>query len=78
MGRMSDLDIVRQEHGLPVDTPLETLVQLAESDATGEPLEVQGFEYDQFPLPVVALDGEIERGDWAEATYHDRMEDLEI
>lgn len=36
MGRMSDLDIVRQEHGLPEDTPLETLVQLA----------VEGGEWD--------------------------------
>lgn len=31
MGRMSDLDAFRQEHGLPEDTPLETLVQLWEA-----------------------------------------------
>lgn len=32
MGRMSDLDIVRQEHGLPTCTPLEVLRALAVQD----------------------------------------------
>lgn len=29
MGHMSDLDIIRQDHGLPVTTPLEVLVRLS-------------------------------------------------
>lgn len=78
MGRMSDLDIVRQEHGLPMDTPLDTLLAL---DERGELTELIMSGRDTriaLPMPTVALDGEVERGDWAEATYHDRLEDLEI
>jgi len=70
MGRMSDLDIVRQEHGLPVDTPLETLVALSKGG-------------DALPLPTVDMTGEVEWGDWLELTYDpdngtiDRLEDME-
>lgn len=69
MGRMSDLDITRQEYGLPISTPLDVLVALNKGE--------------QLPMPVVAFNAEIERGDWMEATYDadariDRLEDLEI
>jgi hypothetical protein len=68
---MSDLDIVRQEHGLPVSTPLEILAGLAEDD-------------NQLPLPVVSIDAEVDWGVWLEMTYDpdngtvDRLEDLEV
>lgn len=65
MGRMSDLDIVRQEHGLPEDTPLSDLVA----------------RESQLPLPVVEIDAEVEWGAWLEATYdpdNERLEDREI
>lgn len=69
MGRMSDLDIVRQEHGLPTDTPLSTLVKLSE-----EPVG-------QLPSLSVDMAGEVEWGDWLEATYdpdNERLEDKEV
>lgn len=70
MGRMSDLDITRQEHGLPVDTPLEVLVALSRDD--------------RLPMPVVDVSGDVAHGEWAEAQFDpdgghiDRLEDLEI
>lgn len=70
MGRMSDLDIVRQENGLPTDTPLSVLIAL---DAPS-----------QLPSLSVDMTGEIEWGEWLEATFDpdnppiDRLEDLEV
>jgi hypothetical protein len=71
---MSDLDIVRQEHGLPVDTPLSVLVALELADAGP-----------QLPFLTVNMAGEVEGiGDWIEANHDpdvflaDRLEDLEI
>lgn len=61
MGRMSDLDITRQEYGLPIDTPLEVLLALAEDE-----LVTDGA---QLPMPVVEFAGDVDRGAWMEATY---------
>lgn len=68
MGRMSDLDIVRQEHGLPTNTPLAKLVTLSGGG-------------DVLPLPTVAIDAEVDWGAWLEATYdpdNERLEDREV
>lgn len=68
MGCMSDLDIVRQEHGLPTDTPLEVLFAL--DNATT-----------QLPSLSVDMSGEVEWGEWLEATYdpdNERLEDREV